>query len=60
LPLVEADFDLPSEGSPREKLAALGEQHQQKVRRAVNWTGTYEQVVGQLLRQWEAEARWSQ
>lgn len=60
LPQAAAEFDLSSEGSPRERLQALGRQHRQKTRRTVNWTGTYEQVVGQLLRQWEAEARWSQ
>lgn len=60
LPQAAAEFDLPIGGSPRESLAALGRQHRQKGRRTVNWVGTYEQVVGQLLRQWEAEARWSQ
>lgn len=50
----------PTGGTPREKLTALGLEHRRRAREAVNWTGTYEQVVRQLLRQWELERRWNQ
>lgn len=54
------EWDMPSEGTPREKLAALGREHRRRAQEAVNWSGTYEQVANQLLRQWEFESRWSQ
>ena len=54
-----AGWDMPSEGTPREKLAALGREHRRRAQEAVNWSGTYEQVAHQLLRQWEFESRWS-
>jgi hypothetical protein len=53
-------WDLPTEGTPREKLAALGREHRRRTREMVNWAGTYEQVASQLLRQWELESRWKQ
>lgn len=48
-----ADLDLPSTASIRERLAALGRRHRQETRAAVNWVGTYENVVRCLLRSWE-------
>lgn len=56
---AERAFSLPREGTPRERLAALGRQHRQRGRQRVNWTGTYEKVAGRLLRQWEQEAQWN-
>lgn len=53
-------WDLPTEGTPREKLAALGREHRQRTQEMVNWAGTYEQVARQLLRQWELESKWKQ
>jgi hypothetical protein len=57
---VSAGWDLPTSGTPRERLAALGREHRRRTGAAVNWTGTYRQVALQLLRQWECESRWSQ
>jgi hypothetical protein len=56
---VAADLDLPESGTPREKLLALGREHRRRGGRAVNWTGTYEQVARQLFRQWEKERQWN-
>lgn len=53
------DLDLPDAASPRERLAALGREHQQRTRICVNWVGTYENVVRCLLRSWELEAQWN-
>jgi hypothetical protein len=53
-------WELPTEGTPREKLAALGREHRRWTQEMVNWTGTYEQVASQLLRQWELESKWKQ
>ncbi len=50
--------DIPAVGSPREKLAALGRLHQQLTHTAVNWRGTYENVVYHLLHRWALEAQW--
>lgn len=56
---VSTGWDLPADGTPRDKLAALGREHRRRTRESVNWTGTYEQVASQLLRQWESERRWN-
>ena len=53
------ELDLPPTASARERLAALGRRHRQETRNAVNWVGTYENVVRCLLRSWELEARWN-
>jgi hypothetical protein len=53
-------WNLPAGGTPGEKLAALGREHQRRAQEMVNWRGTYEQVASQLLRQWELESRWNQ
>jgi hypothetical protein len=60
LPQATGDLDLLPHGTPRARLAALGKEHQRRANAAVNWAGTYEQVAGQLLRQWETEMPWSQ
>lgn len=57
---VSPEWGLPSGGTPREKLIALGREHRRRAEEMVNWTGTYEQVARQLLRQWELERRWNQ
>lgn len=56
---IVADLDLPDSGTPREKLLALGREHRRHSGKAINWTGTYEQVARQLFRQWERERQWS-
>lgn len=57
---VSTGWGLPANGTPCEKLAALGHEHRRRAQEKVNWTGTYEQVARQLLRQWELESRWNQ
>jgi hypothetical protein len=42
------------------EVGSLGHEHRQRAQEKVNWTGTYEQVARQLLRQWELESRWNQ
>jgi hypothetical protein len=54
------DLGLPDTASPRERLAALGQQHQQQTRMYVNWVGACENVVRCLLRSWELEVQWNQ
>jgi len=49
------DLGLPPSAPIRERLAALGRRQRQQTGRAVNWPGTYEQVVRHLLHAWELE-----
>jgi hypothetical protein len=56
---IVAELNVPAKGAPRERLARLGREHRRHTAKQVNWTGTYEQVVRQLLRQWEIETQWS-
>lgn len=58
--LLSAELGLPSEGTPHERLAALGHAHTRLTNTAVNWAGTYENVAQRLLRRWELERVWSQ
>jgi len=58
--MFSAELGLPAEGTPRERLAALGREHQRRTRAQINWVGTYENVAQRLLRRWELEAQWSQ
>ncbi len=58
--LFSAELGLPPEGTPHERLAALGRAHSHLTNTAVNWTGTYENVAEHLLRRWELERLWSQ
>ena len=59
VPEALAGLGLPTEGTPRQKLVALGREHRRRCQANVNWTGTYEQAAGHLLRQWEGEDLWS-
>ena len=58
--LFSAELGLPDKGTPRERLILLGHRHRHRTKAAVNWVGTYEQVVHKLLRHWEREAQWNQ
>lgn len=58
--LFSAELGLPPEGTPDERLAALGHAHAHLTNTAVNWAGTYENVAERLLRRWELERVWSQ
>ncbi len=55
LPQAMDDLNLPTQGTPRARLSALGEEQRRRTRTVANWAGTYEQVAGQLLRQWETD-----
>jgi hypothetical protein len=57
---VSPGWGLPIDGTPRERWTALGREHRRRAQEMANWTGTYEQVAHQLLRQWELESRWNQ
>jgi hypothetical protein len=57
--LFSAEFGLPAEGPPRERLALLGFVHRQRTGATVNWAGTYENTARHLLRRWELEQRWN-
>lgn len=57
--LFSAELELPLEGTPRERLATLGETHRRLTGSAVNWAGTYTNVVERLLRRWEMERVWN-
>ena len=52
------ELGLPEFASPHARLVALGQQHRQRTKVHVNWTGTYESVAQHLVRSWESEARW--
>ncbi len=51
-------LNLPDEGSPTERLAWLGREHQRWSGTMVNWAGSYEQVAQRLMRRWDMERRW--
>ena len=55
---VTTELNVPDEGTPGERLAALGREHQRRSGAMVNWVGTYEHVVRRLLRHWETESQW--
>jgi hypothetical protein len=55
---VTTELNLPSQGTSRAKLAALGAEHQRRSQKVVNWVGSYEQAAGQLIRSWEVESQW--
>ena len=52
-----AGWSLP-DGTPHDKLIALGQAHRRWTQTAVNWVGTYENVAQRLLRHWELESLW--
>ena len=58
--LFSAELGLSGEGTPRERLILLGHVHRHRTQATVNWAGTYEHVVRQLLRHWELEIQWNQ
>ena len=58
LPETTGAWTLPSVGSSREKLTALGQAQRRWTQTAVNWPGTYENVARHLLRHWELEEQW--
>ena len=55
---VTTELDLPREGTPAERLAWLGREHQRRSQKTVNWAGSYEQVARQLIRSWEVQSQW--
>lgn len=57
--ILSQDLGLPAEGTPRERLKLLDRELRRRTQRAVNWMGTYEQVVHKLIRDWEARKRWN-
>ncbi len=56
---ASAGLCLPEQGTPRERLNALGSEYGRLTQTMVNWIGTYEQAARQLLRQWEGERHWN-
>ncbi len=57
---LSKELGLPTEGPPRERLRLLERELRHRTRAVVNWTGTYEQVVQKLIRDWERGIQWSQ
>lgn len=57
--LYSREIGAPVEGTPRQRLIMLGERHRNHTRKAVNWVGTYENIVQHLLRSRRLEAAWS-
>ena len=55
---VTRQLHLPDDGTPGERLAWLGREHQRWSGTMVNWTGSYEQVVRRLMRRWDMERQW--
>ncbi len=53
--LFSVELGLPTEGTPRERLALLGQKQRHWTQAAVNWVGTYEQAVHKLIRHWEED-----
>ena len=56
--LLSKELGLPVEGAPRERLKLLDRELRHRTQAAVNWVGTYEQVVQKLLCDWEEKSRW--
>ena len=46
--------------SPEERLDELAQHHAKLTGEYLNWRGTYEHAVRNLLRQWELEQQWNQ
>ena len=55
--LFSTELGLPHRGSHRERLTRLDHTHRRLSGAAVNWAGTYENVVRHLVRRWELEYR---
>ena len=56
--LFSVELGLPTEGTPRERLALLGRKQRHWTQAVVNWVGTYEQAVHKLIHHWEKEINW--
>jgi hypothetical protein len=56
---LSKELGLPVEGAPRERLRLLDRELRHRTQAAVNWMGTYEQVVQKLLCDWEGKSRWN-
>lgn len=57
--LFSGELNLPSDGTPQERLMRLGQLQQQRTCTFVNWAGTYQDVARRLLRQWKLEKTWN-
>jgi hypothetical protein len=57
--LFSAEFGVPAEGPPRERLLHLGRVHHRLTGVAANWAGTYENAARHLIRRWELERQWN-
>ena len=55
-----AELGVSTDGTPRDRLIALGHEHRRQTGIMANWVGTYENVVQRLLRQWELTSQWNQ
>ncbi len=55
---LSEELGLPVEGAPRERLKLLDRELRRRTQTAVNWVGTYEQVVQKLLGDWEGKSRY--
>jgi hypothetical protein len=58
--LLSDELGLPAVGAPRERLRLLDRELRHRTGAAVNWAGTYEQVVQKVIRDWERGVQWSQ
>ena len=47
--LLSKELGLPTQGEPRERLRLLDRELRHRTQAAVNWMGTYEQVVQKLI-----------
>lgn len=56
--LLSKELDLPTEGTPRERLRLLDREFPRRTQAMVNWMGIYEQVVQELIRYWERRTEW--
>jgi hypothetical protein len=57
--LLSKELGLPAEETPRKRLRLLDREMRRRTRAAVNWMGSYEQVVQKLLRDWERRTEWN-
>jgi hypothetical protein len=58
--LVSDELGLPTEGAPRDRLRRLDREMRHRTGTMINWMGTYEHVVRQLIRHRERRPSWSQ
>lgn len=55
---ITQDLNLPTQATPLDRLAALGQEHRRRSQKTVNWVGSYEKVARRLIRSWELESQW--